>query len=44
MSGKEVFRIIAKQCFEVREVSNVLLTGKELNKQIAKELAKLRLN
>jgi hypothetical protein len=41
MSGKEVFRVIANQCFQVRDASNVLLTGKEQNKQIAKELVKL---
>lgn len=43
MSGKEVFRVIANQCFQVRNADNVLLTGKEQNKQIAKELVKLPL-
>jgi hypothetical protein len=41
MSGKEVFRVIANDCFQVLDASNVLLTGKEQNKQIAKELVKL---
>ncbi|MEI6708332.1 MAG: hypothetical protein WCK96_14510 [Methylococcales bacterium] len=41
MSGKEVFRVIANDCFQVLNASNVLLTGKEQNKQIAKELVKL---
>lgn len=43
MSGKEVFRVIANQCFQVRNADNALLTGKEQNKQIAKELVKLPL-
>ncbi|MDP2097938.1 MAG: hypothetical protein U1D70_04090 [Methylobacter sp.] len=38
MSGKEIFRVIANECFQVRNASNVLLQGKEQNKQIAKEL------
>lgn len=44
MSGKEVFRVIANQCFQVRNASNVLLQGKEQNKQIAKELVSLTLS
>ncbi len=36
MSGKEIFRVIANDCFQVLESSNILLTGKEQNKQIAK--------
>ncbi len=43
MSGKEVFRVIANECFQVRDAANVLLSGKEQNKQIAKELVKLPL-
>jgi hypothetical protein len=43
MSGKEVFRVIANDCFHVTDAANVLLTGKEQNKQIAKELVKLPL-
>lgn len=38
MSGKEIFRVIANECFQVRDASNALLRGKEQNKQIAKEL------
>jgi hypothetical protein len=44
MSGKEVFRVIANDCFQVLNASDVLLTGKEQNKQIAKELVKLPLD
>jgi hypothetical protein len=44
MSGKEVFRVIANDCFQVLNASNVLLTGKAQNKQIAKELVKLPLD
>jgi len=40
MSGKEVFRVIANECFEVRDASNNILRGKEQNKQIAKQLVK----
>ena len=43
MSGKEVFRVIANECFQVRDATDSLLTGKEQNKQIAKQLAKLPL-
>ncbi|MEI6334006.1 MAG: hypothetical protein WCS87_05560 [Methylococcaceae bacterium] len=43
MSGKEIFRVISNQCFEVRDAANNLLTGKEQNKQIARQLAKLPL-
>ncbi len=43
MSGKEIFRVIANQCFEVKDASNSILTGKEQNKQIARQLAKLPL-
>lgn len=44
MSGKEVFRVIANECFQVRDTSNALLRGKEQNKQIAKELVNLPLS
>jgi hypothetical protein len=43
MSGKEIFRVIANECFQVRNASNALLRGKEQNKQIAKELVSLPL-
>jgi len=43
MSGKEVFRVIANECFQVRDAANNLLTGKEQNKQIARQLSKLPL-
>lgn len=43
MSGKEVFRVIANECFQVRDAANNLLTGKEQNKQIVRQLAKLPL-
>jgi hypothetical protein len=43
MSGKEIFRVIANECFQVRDAANNLLTGKEQNKQIARQLAKLPL-
>jgi len=43
MSGKEIFRVIANECFQVRNASNALLQGKEQNKQIAKELVSLPL-
>ena len=43
MSGKEVFLVIANECFQVRDAANHLLTGKKQNKQIAKQLAKLPL-
>lgn len=44
MSGKEIFSIMANQCFEVKDFSGKLLTGEEQKKQIAKELVKLPLN
>lgn len=43
MSGKEIFRTIANQCFEVKNLEGNLVTGKEKNKIIAKELTKLPL-
>ena len=43
MSGKEVFRVIANECFQVKDAAGALLTGKAQNKQIAKQLAKLPL-
>jgi len=43
MSGKEIFGVIANQCFEVRSLAGNLVTGKEKNKIIAKELTKLSL-
>ena len=38
MSGKEIFRAIANQCFEVKSLQGQFVTGKEKNKIIAKEL------
>ncbi|MFZ4555665.1 MAG: hypothetical protein ACOYN8_04715 [Pseudanabaena sp.] len=43
MSGKEIFRAIANQCFEVEGAQGQLVTGKEKNKIIAKELTRLPL-
>jgi hypothetical protein len=43
MSGKEIFRSIANQCFDVRDLQGNLVTGKEKNKIIAKELTRLPL-
>lgn len=43
MSGKEVFRVIANECFQVKDAAGIVLTGKAQNKQIAKQLAKLPL-
>jgi hypothetical protein len=43
MSGKEIFGVIANQCFEVKDIAGNLVTGKEKNKSIAKELTKLSL-
>jgi hypothetical protein len=43
MSGKEIFRSISNQCFEVRSLAGNLVTGKEKSKIIAKELTKLPL-
>jgi hypothetical protein len=44
MPGKEIFRVIANQCFEVKDTSNIMLTGKEQNKQVVRQLAKLPLS
>ena len=41
MSGKEIFRAIANQCFEVKDLAGNFVTGKEKNKIIAKGLTKL---
>jgi hypothetical protein len=41
MSGKEVFRVLANQCFEVKDLEGNLVKGKEQNKIIAKGLVKL---
>ena len=41
MSGKEIFGVIANQCFEVKDVEGNLVRGKERNKIIAKGLVKL---
>ncbi|TVQ58622.1 MAG: hypothetical protein EA366_06375 [Spirulina sp. DLM2.Bin59] len=43
MSGKEVFRVIANQCFEVKNAQGQSVVGKDKNKEIAKELARLPL-
>jgi hypothetical protein len=43
MSGKEIFRTISNQCFEVKDSAGNLVTGKEKNKIIAKGLTKLLL-
>ncbi len=43
MSGKEIFRAISNQCFEVRDLEGNLVKGKEQNKIIARELVKLPL-
>lgn len=43
MSGKEIFRAIANQCFEVKDSQGNLVTGKEQNKIIAKGLVRLPL-
>jgi hypothetical protein len=43
MSGKEIFRAIANQYFEVKSLAGNLVTGKEKNKIIAKGLTKLPL-
>ncbi|MEI6327803.1 MAG: hypothetical protein WCP16_01130 [Pseudanabaena sp. ELA645] len=44
MSGKEIFKAIANQCFEVKGAQGQLVTGKEKNKIIAKELTRLPLD
>ena len=44
MSGKEIFRTITSQCFEVLDSSNKALKGKQQNNEIAKELMRLPLN
>ncbi len=41
MSGKEIFRVLANQCFEVKDLEGNLVKGKEQNKIIAKGLVKL---
>ncbi|MEB3309693.1 MAG: hypothetical protein VKJ02_05625 [Snowella sp.] len=43
MSGKEIFRAIANQYFEVKDLQGNFVTGKEKNKIIAKGLTKLPL-
>jgi hypothetical protein len=43
MSGKEIFRAIANQYFEVKSLQGQIVTGKEKNKIIAKELTRLPL-
>jgi hypothetical protein len=43
MSGKEIFRVIANQCFDVKDLQGNLVTGKDKNKIIAKGLTKLPL-
>jgi len=43
MSGKEVFGVIANECFQVKDASDKVLQGKEQNKQIAKQLVSLPL-
>ena len=43
MSGKGIFRAIANQYFEVKDLQDNFVTGKEKNKIIAKELTKLPL-
>jgi hypothetical protein len=43
MSGKEIFRSIANQCFDVKNLQGDFVTGKEKNKIIAKGLTKLPL-
>ncbi len=43
MSGKEIFRAIANQYFEVKSLQGQFVTGKEKNKIIAKELTRLPL-
>jgi hypothetical protein len=43
MSGKEIFRHIANQCFEIDD-ANRILSSKEKNNQIAKQLVKLPIN
>jgi len=41
MSGKEIFGVIANQCFDVKDIAGNPVTGKDKNKIIAKELTKL---
>jgi hypothetical protein len=41
MSGKEIFRVLANKCFEVKDLDGNLVRGKEQNKIIAKGLVKL---
>jgi hypothetical protein len=43
MSGKQIFRAIANQCFLVPDLEGNIVTGKEQNKAIARELVKLPL-
>jgi hypothetical protein len=43
MSGKEIFRAIANQCFEVKDLQGNFVTGKDKNKIIAKGLVRLPL-
>ncbi len=43
MSGKEVFHVIANDCFQVKNASGVILTGTQQNNQIAKALVRLPL-
>ena len=44
MSGKEIFRAIANRCFLVLDLEGNIVTGKEQNKAIARELVKLPLD
>lgn len=43
MSGKEVFHVIANDCFQVKSASGEILTGTQQNSQIAKQLVRLPL-
>lgn len=43
MSGKEIFRGIAGQCFTVKDRSGTVIQGKEQNIEVAKELLRLPL-
>ena len=43
MSGKEIFHVIANECFQVLDSTDTLLHGKEKNNQIAKNLVRLPL-
>jgi hypothetical protein len=43
MSGKEIFRVVANECFQVKTIANEQLQGKEKYQQIARDLVKLPL-